>query len=106
MSLMPRRSSAFDTNPLGLLSRHEMSKETRRLRDEEIGRSQARSDVIKADIRGLVSAGEVGMAGIAHTNKLADIAAAAMPYDRHRTDSVADIVTALIHLKLRELGGQ
>lgn len=89
---------------LGLSSRFSMPADIRRERDREVGKSVARTQVVEADIRGLEHAGTVAIHAMSNITNIAEMAAARLPEERARVDSVADNFAVLMNRKLAELG--
>lgn len=103
MGLLSRRDD--DRNILGLPSRYEVPRDVRKIRDTEIGKSIARTQVVEMDMRGIEHATMVASLAIVNVALAAEAAAAQIPYSRHLVDGITNMSAAMMQMKLRELGG-
>ena len=104
--LLPSRPDNNNGDLLGLSSRYKMPANVSKARDEEIGKSIARTQVIKTDMAGLADA---GYAYIFATESLTSATTAAIgrtPDAYDRLQAGIDTVANAMQAKLRELGGQ
>ncbi|MGD9631612.1 MAG: hypothetical protein AB7H53_19220 [Hyphomicrobium sp.] len=106
MGLLSRRDDAHgdNQNPLGLPDRTVMPRDVRNQRDREMAVETARTQLTLAKMRNLGIAGEAGAFAVANLTRQIEAAAAFVPEERQRIDSIGDSVAAMMVGLINELG--